>query len=126
MWIRKAENDIKKQSSLNLNPLPPIIIGLIMSLISIVWVKWSIGLYLFCFIFAYIGQIFFDDLLLFLSIIVSGTITPKEVLIICNKCQNIRTKSSDNDSKCLCGGELEPIENWVWEDNDSIESKETK
>jgi hypothetical protein len=118
MWVRKTEEDLKVVYRESLgrrkNPIVPLAIGLFFALLELIYeptLVYFLVTFIFVFILAYLGQLFFDDALRIISALYGDFSDPQKT-DICTSCFEV--KKRDETKVCLCGGFLEPLDNWKW------------
>ena len=119
MWVRKSieelEEDQRKSKHRRKNPVIPLAIGLFGALFELFYeptLAYFLVSFFLVFALAYIGQLFFKDALMIVSVLFSSASLLEEPTDICSSCQEVKRR--DKTKVCHCGGNLEPVKNWKW------------
>jgi hypothetical protein len=142
MWIRKTGEDaaqVRKQMWLSIRqPLIAFVVGGLLTVVTVIrgpiyppssnpvtirtWgqvIEGAIKLGLLCMVFVYIVQVLFgrpfSSVMDFFGL---GSNVGRKVMI-CNACY--RTKSSDGNLSCQCGGNFEDLARWEWVDDPEVQ-----
>lgn len=123
MWQRKSREELEEQKIRHRrNPIPPLVIGglgAICGLICEPSLTVVLSFFGACFALAYLGQILFGNIFMFIFGIFGGPIPAGEnPTVICNNCHQIKTR--DEALACGCGGTFEPFENWKWVTDETV------
>jgi len=121
MWCKKTQNELRidkiNKEIKKKDIKTPTVVAAIASCVILIWEQTVVifcSTFIICFFLSYIGQVFFNDPIFFVTWIFSGNPTPdKEQFGICIKCKNTYTMNNT----CPCGGEIESIEYWKWVDD---------